>query len=415
MATTAELQVQVDPTHLGFDPDRLRRIDAHFGRYVEDRRLPGALIAVARHGELAHVAALGHRDVEGDLPVTPDTVYRIFSMTKPVTSVAAMMLYEQGLFDLKAPVHRFIPSFRETRVLTGGSALAPRTEPTTEPVRIWHLLTHTAGLTYGFHHAELADALYRRAGFEWGSPKGMDLAASCDAWARLPLAFQPGTRFNYSVATDVLGRVVEVVSGQSLDAFFDEHILGPLGMHDTSFQVGEADLDRLAALYVPNPADDGRIARFDRMGSAITKPPRVLSGGGGLASTAGDYLRFCELLRRGGELDGVRLLSPRTVRAMATNHLPGGVDLEAFGQSTWSETTFDGVGFGLGFAVVLEPPATRNLVSAGTYLWGGAASTGFYVDPHEDVTAVLMTQLLPSSTYDLRAELQRLVNQALVD
>ena len=411
----AELRVQVDPEEVGFDAGRLGRIDAHFGRYVEDRRLPGVLVAVARHGRIAHVAALGQRDVEADAPVTTDTIYRIFSMTKPVTSVAAMMLYEEGRFDLKTPVHRFIPSFRGTRVLTGGSTLSPTTEPTTEPVRIWHLLTHTSGLTYGFHHAEVADALYRKAGFEWGSPKGMDLAASCDAWASLPLAFQPGTRFNYSVSTDVLGRVVEVVSGQSLDEFFAERILGPLGMDDTAFHVAEDDLDRLAALYVPNPGDEGRYVRFDRMGRAITRPPAVLSGGGGLASTAGDYLRFCEMLRRGGELDGVRLLSPRTVAYMATNHLPGGVDLEAFGQSTWSESTFDGVGFGLGFAVVLDPAATRSLTSPGEYAWGGAASTGFYVDPHEDITAVLMTQLLPSSTYDLRAELKRLVTQALVD
>ena len=407
--------ITMDPADAGFDPRRLARIDTHFHKYVDDGRLPGWQILVSRGGDVVHAFTYGLRDMAAGTPWADDTVARLYSMTKPITSVAAMMLYEEGRFDLKDPVSDVLPAFAELDVLIGGSTLSPETVPAIEPMRMWHLLTHTSGLTYGFHHAELADALYRKAGFEWASPKGMDLAASCDAWARLPLAFQPGTRFNYSVSTDVLGRVVEVLSGQTLEEFFDERILGPLGMVDTAFHADEAAQERLAALYVPNPLEGGRIARFDRFGAAALRPPAVLSGGGGLVGTAGDYLRFCEMLRRRGELDGVRLLSPRTVDLMATNHLPGGVDLEQFGQSTWAETTFTGIGFGLGFAVVLDPAEAKALVSPGEYSWGGAASTGFTIDPVEDVTAVVMTQLLPSSTYALRAELKRLICQAIVD
>lgn len=412
----SELSVQVDPGEVAFDAGRLERIDTHFRRYVDEGRLPGWQIVVARGGRVAYASRYGRRDVEADLPVEDDTIFRIYSMTKPITSVAAMMLYEEGRFDLKHPVSRYIPAFADARVLTGGSTMSPVTVPATEPVRIWHLLTHTAGLTYGFHHHELADALYRKAGFEWGSPKGMDLAASCDAWAALPLAHEPGARFTYSVSTDVLGRVVEVVAGKPLDEVLRERIFEPLGMTDTAFWVDPEsdDAHRLAALYVPNPTDRS-IFRFDQMGKAATRAPAVLSGGGGLVSTAADYHRFVEMLRRGGELDGARLLSPRTVAYMTQNHLPGGVDLEQFGQATFAETTFDGVGFGLGFAVVQDPARNKVLSSPGEYSWGGAASTGFFVDPHEDLTAVFLTQLLPSSTYDLRAQLKRLILQALVD
>ena len=408
-----ELSVQVDPGEAGFDPARLERLDRHFERYVAERRLPGWQIVIARGGQVVHSSTHGWRDVEAERPVEADTIFRIYSMTKPITSVAAMMLYEEGRFDLKHEVARYIPSFADVRVLTGGSTYTPTTVPAQEPVRIWHLLTHTAGLTYGFHRAALPDALYRKAGYEWGAPRGVDLAGACDAWAALPLAHEPGTRFNYSVATDVLGRIVEIVAGMPLDRFFAERIFEPLGMVDTAFWAEGDQLDRLAALYVPDPADR-TIVRFDQMGKAATRPTPMLSGGGGLVSTAHDYHRFAEMLRRGGELDGTRLLSNRTVAYMTRNHLPGGGDLEQLGQSTFAETSFDGVGFGLGFAVVMDPAATKVLSSPGTYSWGGAASTGFFVDPHEDLTAVLLTQLLPSSTYDLRSQLQRLVLQALV-
>jgi CubicO group peptidase (beta-lactamase class C family) len=335
-------------------------------------------------------------------------------MTKPVTSVAAMMLYEEGGFELKDPVHQYIPSFRDTRVHRSGSAVAPVTEPAMEPIRIWHLLTHTAGLTYGFHHAHPVDAIYRAAGFEWGSPPDVDLAGCCDAWATLPLLFQPGSEWNYSVASDVLGRVVEVVSGQSLDEFLAERIFDPLGMSDTGFWVDDADHDRLAALYVPHPGT-GRALRADAMGVAAQRRPMSLSGGGGLVSTAHDYHRFTQMLRGGGQLDGVRLLSPRTVAYMASNHLPGGAELEAFGRPLFAETTFEGVGFGLGFSVVIDPVKNKVLSTAGEYGWGGAASTAFWIDPVNDITAIFLTQLLPSSTHPIRSQMKQLVYQALID
>jgi CubicO group peptidase (beta-lactamase class C family) len=356
----------------------------------------------------------GRRDLEADLPVEPDTLWRIYSMTKPVTSVAAMMLWEEGAFELKDPVARYVPAFADARVYTGGNALRPVTQPLTEPVRIWHLLTHTAGLTYGFHHAHPVDRLYREAGFEWDSPDGLDLAGCCDAWAAMPLLFQPGSEWNYSVATDVLGRVVEVVSGQSLDAFFAERILGPLGMTDTSFALREGDAGRLAALYANDP-QTGRAVRYDALGRKALSPPKFLSGGGGLLSTAADYLRFMRMLLGEGELDGVRLLGPRTVRYMGQNHLPGHVDLETFGRPLFAETSFDGVGFGLGFSVVQDPVHNKVPSSIGELAWGGAASTAFYVDPREDLGVLFLTQLMPSSTHPIRPLLRQLVSQALID
>jgi CubicO group peptidase (beta-lactamase class C family) len=335
-------------------------------------------------------------------------------MTKPVTSVAAMMLWEEGAFELKDPVSRFIPAFAEARVWTGGSQLKPVTEPLVEPLRMWHLLTHTSGLTYGFHYAHPVDALYRQRGYEWTFPQGQDLAACCEEWAGLPLLFQPGTEWNYSVSTDVLGRVVEVLSGQSLDAFLAERVLGPLGMHDTGFSVPPADAHRLAALYSPDPVTR-RAVRNDALGAFAEHPPDAHSGGGGLVSTAADYHRFATMLLNEGELDGVRLLGTRTLRYMARNHLPGGADLEAFGRELFSETTFDGIGFGLGFSVVVDPVANRVPSSRGELAWGGAASTAFWVDPVERITVVFLTQLLPSSTHPLRSQLRQLVYQALVD
>jgi CubicO group peptidase (beta-lactamase class C family) len=409
-----ELEVEIEPGDAGFDGRRLERLDTHFARYVDDGRLPGWLILVSRRGRIVHLSTYGQRDVEAALPVEVDTLFRIYSMTKPIASVAAMMLYEEGRFELKDPVSRFVPAFEDVRVYRAGSALNPVTEPAREPVRIWHLLTHTSGLTYGFHHAHPVDAMYRAAGFEWGSPAAADLTACCDAWAALPLLFQPGTEWNYGVSTDVLGRVVEVASGQTLDRFFAERIFRPLGMTDTAFWAPEADHDRLAALYVAFPGRADRV-RMDAMGDAAKTQPAFLSGGGGLVSTAADYHRFTQMLLRGGELDGARLLGTRTVRYMTRNHLPGGVDLEAFGRPLFAETTFEGVGFGLGFSVVEDNVANRVLSTVGEFGWGGAASTASLVDPAEELTMLFFTQLLPSSIHPIRSQLKQLVYQALVD
>lgn len=408
---TSELKVEAAPEEVGMDAGRLARIDDHFARYVDDGRLAGLLTVVARRGRIVHVGTHGLRDRESGAPVTTDTLWRIYSMTKPVTSVAAMLLVERGLLELQDPIHRYLPEFGSPRVYSHGSALKPVTVPATEPIRVWHLLTHTAGLTYGFHHQHPVDAMYRAAGFDFGGPPGLDLATSCAAWAELPLMSQPGTEWVYSVATDVLGRLVEVVSGRSLDEFLAAEVLGPLGMTDTRF--GQADPDRLAALYSPHP-HTGELVR-NPLGERTTSRPRMLSGGGGLVSTAADYHRFTRMLLGRGALDGVRLLGSRTVDYMTRNHLPGGVDLDSFGRPVFAESPMTGVGFGLGFSVVLDPTGTKALSSAGEYAWGGAASTAFWVDPAEELTALFLTQLMPSSTYPIRSQFRTLVYQSLVD
>lgn len=414
------LEVDTDPAEVGVDAGRLDRLDRRLARWVDDAQLPGFLVTVARRGRLVHVGSGGYRDVEAGLPVESDTRWRIFSMTKPITSVAAMMLYEEGAFELTDPIARWLPEFAETRVYVAGSAQRPVTQPQVEPIRVRHLLTHTSGLTYGFHHAHPVDAMYRAAGHEWSTPAGADSAEVCRQWAAIPLVFQPGSEWNYGVSTDVLGRLVEVVSGQPLDEFFEQRIFRPLGMGDTSFGLRDGDdPDSLARLYAAVPGQPGGAATgyapLDAMGDAALSKPAFLSGGGGLVSTAADYLRFVELLRRGGSYDGGRLLNPRTIAYMTRNHLPGNQDLETFGRPLFAETPLRGVGFGLGVSMVIDPVRYGVLSNLGDYSWGGAASTAFYVDPVEDVTVGFYTQLLPSSTLPIRNYLRQLVNQALLD
>lgn len=409
------MKTEIDPAEAGFAADRLARIDDHFQRYVDEKKLAGWHIAISRRGQLVHSSTAGHRDLAGGLEFTDDTVVRMFSMSKPITSVAAMMLYEEGLLELKSPISKWLPEFADTRVYRSGSHLAPVTEPLVEPIRVWHLLTHTSGLTYGFHNTHVTDAIYRRGGFEWGNPPGATLADCCTLWAGMPLAFQPGSEWNYGVSTDVLGRLVEVVSEMTLDEFFRTRIFEPLGMTDTDFYVHADQLDRFATLYVRNPADGTAVPAPQGMGRVIDEPPAMLGGGGGLVGTAHDYLRFAHMLLNRGELDGVRLLGSRTVDYMTRNHLPGNADLEAFGRPLFAETSFDGVGFGLGFSVVLDAAANKVLRSEGEYSWGGAASTIFWVDPANEIVALFLTQLLPSSTYPIRSQLNQLVQQALID
>ncbi|WP_371688615.1 serine hydrolase domain-containing protein [Micromonospora sp. KC207] len=408
------MALRTEPDRIGFDPARLARIDEHFGRYVDDGRLAGWQIVVTRRGEIAHSATYGMRDREAGLPVEPDTLWRIYSMTKPVTSVAAMMLWEEGRFELTDPIDRWLPEFADVRVYDKGPLTKPYTVPAVEPIRIWHLLTHMSGLTYGFAQVSVVDGLYRAAGFDLGVPVGADLAAASRRLAGLPLLFQPGTGWNYGVSTDVLGRLIEVVSGRRLDDFLAERIFRPLGMTDTGWWVEEADAKRLAALYLSH-AVTGRATRADAFGRLALAEPDFLSGGGGLVSTAADYHRFTQFLLRGGELDGVRLLGPRTVRFMTRNHLPDGRDLASFSPTGFAETVLDGIGFGLGFAVVQDPVPSRVPSSVGEYYWGGMASTAFWVDPVEELTALLFTQLMPSSTHPLRPQLRQLVYSALID
>ena len=406
------LTVDTDPTEVGMDPVRLARIDTHLARYVQDGRLPGWQVHVSRRGRTVHSSVHGSRDLEAGLPVEQDTLWRIYSMTKPVTAVAFMSLYEQARCSLNDELSTYLPQFADMRILVGGNADLPKTVPATEPIRLWHLLSHTAGLTYAFTRSSVLDEMYKAAGADSLQDPSADLATMVDRWAGLPLLFEPGTAWNYSVATDVLGRVIEVITGQTLAEVFSERILGPLGMADTAWSVQGADTGRLAALYVPHPAT-GKALRYDAMGDTVLAPPALHSGGGGLVSTAADYARFTQMLLRGGELDGARVLGPRTLAYMTRNHLPGGAYLAGIGRGMFAETAFDGVGYGLGFGVTAEPVATKITSSPGEFSWGGYASTAFWVDPVEQLTVEFYTQLVPSSTYPVRTELRQLVQAAI--
>ena len=405
--------VAADPAAAGVDPDRLTRIDTHLRRYVDEGRLAGWQVHVTRRGQTVHSSVYGSRDLEAGLPVEQDTLWRIYSMTKPVTSVVAMQLYEEGRIRLNDEVSRYLPEFADMRVLVGGNAEQPKTVPATEPMRVWHLLTHTAGLTYAFTKSSVLDQMYglHRADqlVDWNA----DLAEMCRRWGSLPLLFEPGTGWNYSVATDVLGRLVEVVTGQRLDEVFTQRIFAPLGMKETRWSVDPDDAGRLAALYAPHPAT-GQAVRYDDLGAHAFTAPTMLSGGGGLISTADDYARFTGMLVGGGELEGERVLGPRTLAYMARNHLPGGGTLASLGRGMFAETAYDGVGFGLGFGVSVDPVATKVTTTPGEFTWGGLASTAFWVDPAEQLTAHFYTQLVPSATYPIRTELRQLVYAALL-
>jgi CubicO group peptidase (beta-lactamase class C family) len=409
------LHVDTDPAELGFDPTRLNRVADRLGTYLSAGLFAGYSVAVGRHGKVAYVHKAGHADREAGQPIADDTVFRIYSMTKPITAVAAMMLWEEGHFELTDPISKFIPSFADCRVYVKGTADTCLTVPVTEPVRIWHLLSHTAGLTYGFMKTHPVDEMYRRHGQDFGVPSGMDLAAACDDWASIPLLFQPGTEWNYSVGTDVIGRLIEVIAKMPLNEFLEQRIFQPLGMTETGFGTRADQQDRLAALYVPLGANK-EATRFDTLGHAAkVHNPKFLSGGGGLVSTLHDYFRFQQVLRGRGEANGTRLLAPHTVKLMASNHLPGGADLESAGRPLFSETPYPGVGFGLAMSVTLNPAETRNAGSVGDYGWGGAASTWMLIDPVEDLTLTFMVQLLPSSTYQVRTQLKQAVYQALIN
>jgi CubicO group peptidase (beta-lactamase class C family) len=330
-------------------------------------------------------------------------------MTKLITSIALMQLVEQGKVLLTNAVDRYIPSFKDTKVFVSGTADDYVTESPSRPMTIHDILTHQAGLGFSLGVDTVAQ-IYRKHGLGFGF-RGMDLAGYCDLLASLPLVYHPGTRWAYSNATDIVGRVVEVVSGMTLDRYFEENIFGPLGMTDTAFHVPESKHERFASLYTRS--SEKKMVKFDRLKPPL-QPPKLLAGAGGLVGTIDDYHRFTTALLRGGELDGARIIGRKTLEYMTMNHLPGGVDLEthAGGQGA-SEVAMPGVGFGLGFGVVTDPPLQRSLASVGEYMWGGAASTAFWVDPVEEITCVFMTQLFPSASFPIRPQLRWTVNQAL--
>lgn len=431
--------------HAGFDPVRLNQIALWLDRQVSSNRLVGASVLVGRHGLQPYFHATG---IAGSVPDSTlaqastrafdrDTLVRLYSMTKPVTTVAAMILFEQGHFQLDDPIARYLPAFADMRVWTGEGnvqstdELHRNTNPAESDITVRQLMTHTAGLTYGFMNATAVDQYYREQGLIFPGAT-QTLASLVDQLGQAPLICQPGTQWNYSVATDVLGRLVEIWSGQSLAEYFQEAIFKPLGMSRTGFHVPDSDAHHFADLY--GPAEGGDLGATTKKSAAATsgvlKPPIALdtlavstflevpnlySGGGGLVGSIDDFANFCQCLLNGGEFQGTRLLGRKSVEFMRANQLPKNRDMASMGQAVWSESNYAGVGFGLGFAVVLDPVQAGLLTSAGEHHWGGAASTFFWIDPEEDMYVILFTQLYPSSSYPLRTELRTAVNQALAD
>ena len=396
-----------DPVSSGLDPDRLGRIEPWMQRWIGSGRIAGMSVMVHRRGRTAYLQAAGLADRERGLPMDADTVVRIYSMTKPLTSVAIMMLYEQGLFQLDDPVSAALPAFAGMRVFAGEGR---EPVPAERAITYRDLLTHTSGLTYGFMNATPVDAMYRETGVDFQTSDAT-LGEVVEKAAALPLLAQPGTAWNYSIATDVLGHLVAVHSGQEFGDFLAERVLRPLGMDETGFAVAERQRPRFAANYVPGR--DGRATLVDDPAASPFLTPRLASGGGGLVSTIGDYMRFCRFMLGGGALEGTRLLGRKTVALMMSNHLPG--DMAAMGQARFSESSYEGIGFGLGFSVMLDPARAQVVGTPGECAWGGAASTAFWIDPAEDMAVVMLTQLTPSSAYPIRRELRVLTYAALVD
>ena len=408
-AATAVADAMMDDIHeakasrAGMSAERLERITAMTQRYVDENKLAGVVTLVARDGKIVHFEAVGNRGAEDDRPMTKDALFRIFSMTKPITAVAAMMLYEEGKFQLSDPVSDFVPELKELNVMVDGEL-----KPAENPMTMLHLLTHTGGLSYGFNPQDPIDKLYNEAQI-WTSK---DLDEFAERIAKLPLAFEPGARWHYSVAVDITGLVVQRLSGMPFDVFLKERIFDPLGMDDTFFNVPADKLDRL----LPNHGWDRqeeKLVQMEEESFVRYTDQTLFSGGGGLVSSTMDYLRFSEMVRRGGELDGVRLLSPKTVAFMTANHLPAAIQGGGSGENPFGRGA-RGFGFGLGWGVVTDQVASQVLGSAGEYNWGGAAGTVFWVDPVEDMVVIGMIQLM-GSPWPLRAELKVLSNQAIVE
>ena len=402
----------------GMDTHRLQHLAQQLQQhYVGPGRIPGCQWLVARRGEVVAQHSLGLMDVARGTPMRPDALFRIYSMTKPITSVALMMLYEEGRFQLNDPVHQYIPSWRGQRVWVAGEGDAMQTREPAQPMTMRHLLNHSSGLTYGGlllpagTEPDPVDRAYRA--LRVNTRNGDSLATFIDKLGQVPLRYDPGQAWGYSFATDVCGHLVQLLSGLPFEQFLQQRIFGPLGMVDTAFQVPPDQLHRLTANYQHDPDGPPKLLD-DPQASLWAAAPALASGGGGLVSTLADYHRFCEMLRQGGELNGVRLLGPRTLQLMARNHLPGGRDLSQCAVDAFSETAYQGVGFGLGFATTLDEVAA-GVLGEDDFYWGGLASTIFWVDPLEDLVVIFLTQLVPSRTYNFRALFKNIVYGAIVD
>jgi CubicO group peptidase (beta-lactamase class C family) len=407
------------PEEVGMSAERLERITGAMQRYVDAGNLPGVVMLVARRGQVVHFEAIGSQNVATKAPMTRDTIFRLYSQSKPVTAVAVMILYEEGRFLLTDPVSKYLPELKDMKVYLGEENGQIKTEPA-GPITIQHLLTHTAGFTYDFFQSPVA-RMYGAAGTNGAAPQSRlgSLAEWTKELGKLPLIAQPGTDWNYSVGIDVLGRLVEVTSGMSFRDFLRQRIFEPLGMKDTDFYVPDEKLSRFAANYTPTP--DGKLQLMDNPeASPYRKLPKIEMGGSGLVGTATDYFRFAQMLANGGEYGGVRILGPRTVSLMMMDHLnpemrpdplsslfSGG--LFRTGGRTW------GLGFGLGAFVATDPALTGIPMSVGTYSWGGAATTHFWVDRENELVGIVLTQLLPDGTYPVRQMMQQMTYQALMD
>lgn len=394
---------QTDPEVQGFSSERLLRINSLMNRYVESRKLAGMATCVARRAQVVHVETFGYQNLETEAPMSLDSIFRIYSMTKPITSMALMMLYEEAMFNLTDAVSQYIPAFKDAKVWAAGGTL----EPANRPMTIQDLLRHTAGLSYGDHAESQSpvDKLYDQA--DLFNPN-ITNAEMIERVARLPLMFHPGTEWHYSVATDVAGYLVEVLSGKPLADFMQEKIFDPLGMVDTAFHIDPSKLDRFCTLY--GKTADRDLGILDLPDSSEYLPPvAAQSGGSGLVSTTADYLKFAQCMLNKGELNDVKLLSPKTVALMTCNHLPAGLLPIAYE----GKEPMLGLGFGLGFGVMLDLAQAAVMGSVGDYSWGGYAETFFWIDPQEDMIAILMSQYLPSQTYPIRKEFRTCVYQAL--
>lgn len=407
--------MEVNPVKAGFSASKLQQIDRHLNEnYMNPGKIAGCQVMVSRHGVPACFESFGEMDRERAKPITDDTIFRIYSMTKPITSIALMMLFEEGRFQLNDPVYRFLPSWRNQRVWVQGAGDEMETRTPSSPMTMRHLLSHTAGLTYGALlpvDPHPVDAVYQQLGVQRGD--GETIATFADKMAQVPLRYDPGTKWLYSLATDVCGCLVEFISGQKFEDFLQQRIFDPLGMKDTGFWVPEDKLNRFAANY-QRAADKSLQLLDDPQTSKYKRAPSFPSGGGGLVSTTADYAKFCEMLRLQGAVNGVEIIGSRTLSLMTQNHIAGGGDLSHAAMGAFSETAYEGVGFGLGFASTLDEVASGT-IGAGDYYWGGAASTIFWVDPVEDLYVVFMTQLMPSATFNFRGQLKNIIYAAITD
>ncbi|MBT6313855.1 MAG: beta-lactamase family protein [Alphaproteobacteria bacterium] len=406
----------VRPARVGMSAERLERIGGWMDSYVDSGKLPGCMTLVARHGQVAYLDSRGMADEEAGRPIAPDDIFRIYSMSKPIVSAAAMALYEEGLFQLDDPVARYLPEFGDGQLWLDGEGADMKTEPVGDAMQVWHLMTHTSGLVYGNREDGAVGAAYRAAGVDFSGSRNVGtLEEMTKRLAAMPLRWRPGTRWEYSVSTDALGRFIEAVAGAPLDEVLRTRIFEPLGMNDTYFQLPAEKADRLTSLFTKQA--DGSRTETDPASaeSSWVKPVTLFSGGGGLVSTASDYLKFCEMLRGLGAYEGTRVLGRKTAEYMMRNHLPGNADLTSMGQPVFSETAYDGIGFSLAGSVVIDAAKAKALCSEGEFAWGGVASTGFWVDRAEGIVAIFMTQLMPSSSYPIRRELRSLVYQAITE